>query len=220
MSERDLTEAQNLLSILPATGTLRRIGDNATVTITAATLADVPQLAALETARLVETVPPRERSRKGFIVTALGAEKFAQIIETDPSLVLVARVSELDGPPFAVGFAVLYSAERALELYPYLELFLNEGSQWIYLKSIAVDPHYEGRGVSWKLFRALSRAARARSAQTLYTEVSLSPPNLPSLSLIKAGGLELIAEIPDPVKGFVWGLYRYELDRVGDTDGN
>ena len=82
----------------------------------------------------------------------------------------------------------------------------------MYLKTIAVDPHYEGRGVSWKLFRAVVTDAQERGADVIFTEVSHSPPNLPSLALIKAGGLKLVTEIPDPVKGFTWGLYRHEIE--------
>ena len=187
------------------------ISFNGTVSIGPATEADVMDLSALEAARLIETHPPEERARRGFIVTALGPNRFAEIIADSSCSVLVARVTELDGPWTAVGFAVIFGSGRAVNTYPYLELFSRENENWVYLKSLAVDPRCEGRGVSWKLFRTLTSEAQARGATAIYTEVSHSPPNLPSLALVRAGGLELIAEIPDPVKGFVWGLYRYEI---------
>jgi GNAT superfamily N-acetyltransferase len=186
-----------------------------TVSIGRACLADVPELAALEAARLLEAHPPEERARKGFIVTALGPARFAEVVADPCSTVLVAKVTELDGPWTPVGFAVMYGPDRAASAYPYLDLFRREPEKWVYLRSIAVDPRSEGRGVSWKLFRAVEAEARARDAVAIYTEVSHSPPNLPSLALIKAGGLELIAEIPDPVKGFIWGLYRHPVSKPG-----
>lgn len=187
------------------------INYSGTVTIAPAGRDDVSDLASLEAARLLEAHPPEERARRGFIVTALGPSQFAEVIDDEDSSVLVARVTELDKPWTPVGFSVVYGKSRAARTYPYLELFCREGEDWVYLKSIAVDPRFEGRGVSWKLFRAIELDARNQGVSAIYTEVSHSPPNLPSLALVKAGGLELVAEIPDPVKGFVWGLYRHDI---------
>ncbi len=182
-----------------------------TVSIAQASREDAGELAALEAVRLLETHPPEERAREGFIVTALGPGKFAEIIEDASSSVLIARMTELDGPWTTVGFAVVYSSARAVRTYPYLELFCPDDEPWLYLKSIAVDRRCEGRGVSWKLFRTIESEARENGVGSIFTEVSHSPPNLPSLALVRAGGLELVAEIPDPVKGFIWGLYRHRV---------
>ena len=197
---------------MPETRQSSRINYSGTVSIAPAVKKDVLELASLEAARMIEMYPPEERERRGFIVTAIGPSRFAELIEDRSCSVLIARVTELDGPWTAIGFAAVYGSARASRTFPYLDLFCGESENWAYLKSIAVDPRCEGRGVSWKLFRALVNEARVRGATAIYTEVSHSPPNLPSLALVRAGGLELVAEIPDPVKGFVWGLYRYEIN--------
>lgn len=143
-------------------------------------------------------------------VNDLDTDQLAAILAAAHSAIAVVADAE---PGTALGFAILFAAGADYDSENY-RWFSGRSADFLYLDRIVVDPDHRGRGLGALLYSAVFDAARAISADVVFCEVNLQPPNPGSLAFHDRLGFTEIGQQATKNDTVVVSLLSAEVDAV------
>lgn len=120
------------------------------------------------------------------VLSPMDARKLRQLIENSALAVVVEEANEVAGFLLAFTHGVQYESINYKWFNQHYDAFL-------YVDRIVVSAKFRGKGIASTLYQYVIDWAMAHSLPSIFVEIDVMPPNVPSLSFHKKWGFKELA---------------------------